>query len=464
MNGSKNIDAIPDPFKKSNDSDSVDSEKFKKAFRVEKSEETGEKGARKRSQDLGEEEEDADVSIPVPQGLFKEYMTETEKGASILDADGGSKVHFVTDGGEGKKDTSKMFISDSEGGQGSAISVGVSENTPSPPNFSENDNEDYANDDDDNFPTEGASENTPTPPPSYSTSEKNQYDLFTNPPPAQQAEPSTTNSEPTDKKKEKEKEKAIQKAPIKTVTSEIPEEKEVEIKGAAPPSSKEPSFPPTKVGEDEETKPLPAENLHAEMSKDPNLKLKVEIKEEKDEKTSPLSSLEKLSDKDGGGHDKKDDSDKQNQDDTMIQTVMPISSPAGIVALQMSPFANMPSDVFTLFEKMVGLMTIQKDSGKSTTTVTLNMAGSVFDKSELVLEHYDTAPHAYNVQFFGSPESVEKFAKNFSLLNNAITESKLTFSINVLPPKLSKNYVNRVNGASEKGDKDEENDSEKKQK
>ena len=113
---------------------------------------------------------------------------------------------------------------------------------------------------------------------------------------------------------------------------------------------------------------------------------------------------------------------------------------------------------------MVGLMTIQKDSGKSTTTVTLNMAGSVFDKSELVLEHYDTAPHAYNVQFFGSPESVEKFAKNFSLLNNAITESKLTFSINVLPPKLSKNYVNRVNGASEKGDKDEENDSEKKQK
>jgi hypothetical protein len=446
MNESKNIDSNQDPFKKTNDSDSVDSEKFKKAFRVEKSEETGEKGKRKRPQELSEEEDEVDVSIPVPQGLFKEYMTDKEKGPSILDTDGGSNVHFVTDGAE-EKDTSKMFISDPEDEQRSTISIGVSENTPSLPNLSENEPDENIDDSDDPFPLERTTENS-------------QLDLFTNPPAEQQTQtPSTTsNSEPATPKKEK----AIKKAAVKPVTSKTPTQK-VEVK-------KEATFSThleKKEEKEEEKKPLPVQITDPELSKDPNGKIKVELKEKKDEneeKVNSFSSPEKVSDKDGSSHDKKDDSDKDNHEDTVIQAAVPISSPAGIVALQMSPFANMPSDVFTLFEKMVGLMTIQKENGKSTTTVTLNMAGSVFDKSELVLEHYDTAPHAYNVQFFGSPESVEKFAKNFSLLNSAINESKLSFSINILPPKLSKNYVNRVNAASDKGDKDEENDSEKKQK
>jgi len=447
MNGSKNIDSNPDPFKKINDSESVDSEKFKKAFRVEKSEETGEKGKRKRPQELSEEEEEVDVSIPVPQGLFKEYMTDKEKGPSILDSGEGSNVHFVTDDAN-TRDSSNMFISDAEDGMESTISVGVSENTPSTPNLSENEPDDNIDDNidddrDDPFTLESPSENS-------------QLDLFTNTPVQQQTQtPSPTpNSEPSTPKKEK----VVKQAPVKKVTSTMPAKRE-EVK-------KEATFS-TPLEKEEEKKPLPVEIKEPELTKEPHGTIKVELKEKKgenEEKVNSFSSPEKVSDKDGSFHDKKDDSEKENQEDTMVQAAVPISSPAGIVALQMSPFANMPSDVFTLFEKMVGLMTIQKENGKSTTTVTLNMAGSVFDKSELVLEHYDTAPHAYNVQFFGSPESVEKFAKNFSLLNSAINESKLSFSINILPPKLSKNYVNRVNAASDKGDKDEENDSEKKQK
>ena len=118
-----------------------------------------------------------------------------------------------------------------------------------------------------------------------------------------------------------------------------------------------------------------------------------------------------------------------------------------------------------MFEKMVGMMEVSKDNGKAITTVKLNMPGSVFDKCELVLEHYDTAPTNYTVQFLGNPQAVERFSQNLKGLNNAIAESKLTFSIHLPPPKLAKAYASSVSSLEkEKGDKDEENDREEKQK
>ena len=201
-------------------------------------------------------------------------------------------------------------------------------------------------------------------------------------------------------------------------------------------------------------KPTPIKNLHKSKR---DLKENDPIKEkviENDKTPNPTDTEQSFSGQ--SDHQKDNKNDDQSQQDS----ILPIDAGKQLVNntqdIQLSSFANMPSDVFQLFQKMVGIMTIEQNNGKNTTAITLSMPNSIFDKCELVLDHYDTAPHAYNVQLLGNPEAIAKFSKNMKNLNNAIAEKKLTFSINVLPPKLSKGYVDKI----ERKENPQEEDSE----
>ena len=99
MKDVRNIDSVPDPRKKAGDKDAIDPERFEKALKVEKSDETDKREKRNRPRRQEEEDDTVDesISIPVPEGLFKEYMTENEKGDSIFDPTEGTKVRFVSD-------------------------------------------------------------------------------------------------------------------------------------------------------------------------------------------------------------------------------------------------------------------------------------------------------------------------------------------------------------------------------
>jgi hypothetical protein len=479
MTHMRNIDSVPDPRKNPIKKEAVNPEKFEKALKVEKNDATDKREQRNRSKKAEEAEDEIDdvgAAIPVPKGLFKEYMKEDESGATVLDVEGGKSAHLVADDISALQSAPEEgYIAESDGSK-SNISVGSSQNAPPPPPAPEDSSEDYD--------TSSPEETLPPPPPeeanqpapSFNTPQseftpvepEQAQDLETDEPKATErtSEPQKTSSDEkktTEAKKKKKKKKSTEVKKKKTAKTEVKK---------------------TVAGKDEVKKPVEATDIKdpkeaqkakapkAETEKTPATpkqatKGKLEAKESTSVKSgkSPEESMplptEGLGDKQDS-KDKDHSSDQGTDDTTVGQTAAPAST-TGIEALQLSPFANMPKDVFELFEKMVGLMTMQKDDGKSTVTITLNMKGSVFNKCQVVLEHFDTAPHAFNVQFLGNPEGVEKFAKNLQGLTSAIAESKLTFSINLLPPKLSKNYAGRIEGTDNDSEGDEKKDGEEKQ-
>ena len=142
---------------------------------------------------------------------------------------------------------------------------------------------------------------------------------------------------------------------------------------------------------------------------------------------------------------------------------VPLATPAQIMTppllqTETPVYATLPSQVYELFEKMIGLMMIQEYKGVSITTIKLSMPGSVFNGCEIKLEHYDTAPHAFNIQLLGNPDAVELFNANFDGLVNSFKQTKYSFQANVRRPVLLETYhsFSRKKGA---GSNDNDNSS-----
>ena len=178
-----------------------------------------------------------------------------------------------------------------------------------------------------------------------------------------------------------------------------------------------------------------------------------EITKESGEKIGSLSPKEaSLSEDD---HHKKKEEEKEDY--------VPLATPAQIMTppllqTETPVYATLPSQVYELFEKMIGLMMIQEYKGVSITTIKLSMPGSVFNGCEIKLEHYDTAPHAFNIQLLGNPDAVELFNANFDGLVNSFKQTKYSFQANVRRPVLLETYhsFSRKKGA---GSNDNDNSS-----
>lgn len=127
---------------------------------------------------------------------------------------------------------------------------------------------------------------------------------------------------------------------------------------------------------------------------------------------------------------------EKKETETPPTTPPPILPISPIERTPAPSYTSLNSEMFDLFERLIGLMTIEQTKGVSTTTVTLNMPGSVFNGCQIVLEHYSTAPHAFNLELRGNPEAVQFFNDNLSDLSAAFQGSRLAFTINLRTPSL----------------------------
>ena len=116
-----------------------------------------------------------------------------------------------------------------------------------------------------------------------------------------------------------------------------------------------------------------------------------------------------------------------------VQNIQPVIAPPPTEA---AAYSKLQPEVFDLFERLVGLMTIELHTGKTTTTVTLNMPESIFNKSKIIIDHFDTAPHAFNLQLQGSDQAVNMFSENMAALAAAFEGSKLAYQVNIRRPEL----------------------------
>ena len=85
---------------------------------------------------------------------------------------------------------------------------------------------------------------------------------------------------------------------------------------------------------------------------------------------------------------------------------------------------------------MVGVMTVEQHKGITTTTVTINMKDSIFDGAEIILDHYSSAPNAFNLTIAASPQATALINANVDDLAAAFQQSKLAFEVNLRRPIL----------------------------
>lgn len=109
-------------------------------------------------------------------------------------------------------------------------------------------------------------------------------------------------------------------------------------------------------------------------------------------------------------------------------------------AIEVSTFStDLSVQMQDLVEKMADHVLIESHNGISTTTVTIEMENplSLFNGCEIIIEHYDTAPHSFNLQLTGSMQAVDEFILALPTLQAQLTERLSSFQIQLMPPVLT---------------------------
>ncbi|MCB1108011.1 MAG: hypothetical protein KDK76_07955 [Chlamydiia bacterium] len=106
--------------------------------------------------------------------------------------------------------------------------------------------------------------------------------------------------------------------------------------------------------------------------------------------------------------------------------------------MEVSEVDEISLEISALVDEMAEYVKVESKNGISKTTVTLGLENSIFNESEIVIDHYDTAPHSFNLQLLGSPEAQQFFISHLGSLQSALGayESMKSFQVNLLPPAL----------------------------
>ncbi len=134
---------------------------------------------------------------------------------------------------------------------------------------------------------------------------------------------------------------------------------------------------------------------------------------------------------------------KKRKDDSNLQTFSgesPISTPfTEGQSLPLASVSGLPSyispQVYALFEKMVGVITVMVESDVKETSITLNspeFATSPFFGSQIIIQEYSTAPNQFNIQIIGNSDAVKIFEGNAQDLLASLNSGKYNFRINRL--------------------------------
>lgn len=108
-------------------------------------------------------------------------------------------------------------------------------------------------------------------------------------------------------------------------------------------------------------------------------------------------------------------------------------------------------EVMELIDKFLQVIKHETDKGISTTTIDIQTAdeNSLFNGTQVVFEHYDTAPDAFNLEFRGTAEAIAHFQKNLPFLATSLKEhfSKHRFQFRSSLPrkKQRKKPVHKLN-------------------
>ncbi|MEM8727685.1 MAG: hypothetical protein AAGE99_03135 [Chlamydiota bacterium] len=90
-------------------------------------------------------------------------------------------------------------------------------------------------------------------------------------------------------------------------------------------------------------------------------------------------------------------------------------------------------------EKMANFIVAESRNGITTTTVILEAKGSILNGTQIIMDHYDTAPHSFNLQLTGNPESIDLFTAHLAALQSSLETHRALqgFHIHILPPMLN---------------------------
>ncbi|MBM3196112.1 MAG: hypothetical protein FJZ62_05135 [Chlamydiae bacterium] len=101
-----------------------------------------------------------------------------------------------------------------------------------------------------------------------------------------------------------------------------------------------------------------------------------------------------------------------------------------------APYTQFTPQLFELFQKLVGMMTVMQFQGKTTTSIILHMPQSALDGAHIDIEHYDTAPHAFNISLYTTPEGQKMLDPQMQVLEQQLKNSMPNFQISVKKPLL----------------------------
>lgn len=520
MKNTPNIEGFPYSRRPgSDDNDSVDAQKFqqmmKDRHKIDASEETEKREGRQRPRSQEEEEDleqTEDSKLETPKADFSEYLKEAPKTKSMFDPSRG-KRQLVEESGTSNQESSSpspIHIRAESRKQGLSEPSGLetsSQTTSSPdaeiiraPSRQQSPNQKA----DQTDQTDQANQTDQT----DQTNKTDQADQNKKATDTSQSAESDFKKEPQKKAPSTEKSpaKAPDKKGQKQPASKKQDSKKAGIEGAQPPpkkdktglakSEEDQTVDTAKTKKQPKVPPPWAETEHADTLKAEKEAAKGDVlpppKEEKEkqaaEKVQPPLTPKKEEEKANEVQKKRKEEREaiisvsqkgegtlgnlhkdQQKERTPLQVegTAPAAAPDSGQAGPLSPpeaatYAKLPSEVFNLFERLVGVMTIEQHKrGDSTTTVTLNMPGSVFNKCEVELKYFSTAPGSFNLRLAGNPKAVELFSQNISQLAAAFNAGNLAYSVNLQNPILlreSRHLIQRKGGTDKGGQNDDSGD------
>lgn len=134
--------------------------------------------------------------------------------------------------------------------------------------------------------------------------------------------------------------------------------------------------------------------------------------------------------------EKKSSPNESSQHGERAQELAPQMSGEG---MEVSEITELSLEMTSLVEEMADYIKIESENGVSKTTVKVGMPGTALEGSTIELDHYDTAPHSFNLQLSGTPEAQELFQAHIGTLQISLNahEALKGFQIHVLQPVLN---------------------------
>ncbi len=145
---------------------------------------------------------------------------------------------------------------------------------------------------------------------------------------------------------------------------------------------------------------------------------------------------------------------------TPAQTALPapaavpnlLSSSTGVAPV----YASLKPEVFALFERLLGSMSVMNTSGISETTIELNSAEfSTFAGAKIVITEHSSAPKSFNIEFLGNAETVALFNDSVASLVAAFKHGQYAFEVHRIDASLLKTERPHFHRKDKNKDKEE---------